>query len=100
MFQKKKNQLVIIQYYLLMNLIKEMNLLKLFKIITKKKLLMMKTLQEIWNNINNWTNNFLMKKLQKCKKKKTYNLKIEFNQYILIIYYILYFFLKYYNIIN
>ena len=60
----------------------------------------MKTLQEIWNNINNWTNNFLMKKLQKCKKKKTYNLKIEFNQYILIIYYILYFFLKYYNIIN
>ena len=100
MFQKKKNQLVIIQYYLLMNLIKEMNLLKLFKIITKKKLLMMKTLQEIWNSINNWTNNFLMKKLQKCKKKKTYNLKIEFNQYILIIYYILYFFLKYYNIIN
>ena len=100
MFQKKKNQLVIIQYYLLMNLIKEMNLLKLFKIITKKKPLMMKTLQEIWNNINNWTNNFLMKKLQKCKKKKTYNLKIEFNQYILIIYYILYFFLKYYNIIN
>jgi len=77
-----------------------MNLLKLFKIITKKKPLMMKTLQEIWNNINNWTNNFLMKKLQKCKKKKTYNLKIEFNQYILIIYYILYFFLKYYNIIN
>ena len=60
----------------------------------------MKTMQEIWNNINNWTNNFLMKKLQKCKKKKTYNLKIEFNQYILIIYYILYFFLKYYNIIN
>jgi len=53
MFQKKKNQLVIIQYYLLMNLIKEMNLLKLFKIITKKKLLMMKTLQEIWSSINN-----------------------------------------------
>ena len=78
MFQKKKNQLVIIQYYLLMNLIKEMNLLKLFKIITKKKLLMMKTLQEIWNSINNWTNNFLMKKLQKCKKKKTSQLMIDY----------------------
>ena len=38
----------------------------------------MKTLQEIWNNINNWTNNFLMKKLQKCKKKKTSQLMIDY----------------------